>query len=97
MTTYENGKIAIVWDEKFEEKGKFFSRISLQTRDETGKATGRIHLSSDTNTFTHPVVLTLSESSVLVAYTKKQERGNEVWYQKVSFKEEASDTKISLK
>jgi len=80
MATYSNGKIAIVWNEQVHSG----SKISLQTRDAAGKFLQHISLTLDTTTFTHPVLVNVANSKILVAYTKKIKDTNEVWYQMVS-------------
>ncbi len=83
LTSYGENQLALVWDEQVPTPGKFSSRIGLQLRDTSGKPIKHAYLTADSTNTTHPVILGLDNASILVAYTQKQEKNSEVWYQVV--------------
>lgn len=87
MATLGNGKIAITWDEQVQPTGNTHNRIGLQFRDKAGNLIRTTHLAPDTAMATHPVILPVKNSKVLVAYTKKSDRISEVWCRLVDFNE----------
>jgi hypothetical protein len=83
LTSYGQNQLALVWDEQVPTPGKFNNRIGLQLRDTSGKPIKHTYLTADSTNTTHPVILGLGRNAVLVAYTQKQEKNSEVWYQVV--------------
>ncbi|WP_165864794.1 sialidase family protein [Rufibacter latericius] len=83
LTSFGENQLALVWDEQVPNSGNFSSRIGLQVRNAVGKPVRQTFLTSDTTSATHPVILGLASANVLVAYTKKQGKNSEVWYQVV--------------
>jgi hypothetical protein len=81
MVTLSNGKVIIVWDEQVQQTGNIHNQISLQIRNEAGQVMNTTNLTPDSLSATHPVILSLPESKVLVSYTRKSDKASEVWYQ----------------
>ncbi|KAA3438370.1 sialidase family protein [Rufibacter hautae] len=83
LTCFGENQLALVWDEQIPSSKQFNSRIGLQIRNATGKPVQQTYLTADSSSATHPVVLGLSASKILVAYTQKQGEKSEVWYKVV--------------
>ncbi len=83
LTSFGENQLALVWDEQVPNSKLFNSRIGLQVRDASGKTVQQTYLTSDSTSATHPVVMGLGSSKILVAYTQKQGKKSEVWYKVV--------------
>ncbi|WP_114784349.1 sialidase family protein [Botryobacter ruber] len=83
MTVFDQGRLAIVWDER-KSAG---SSIGLQIRNETGELLSSTHLTPDSVTAVYPVITPIAARNLLVAYTQKPEKGSEVWYRLVTVAE----------
>ncbi|MFB9865526.1 sialidase family protein [Rufibacter immobilis] len=83
LSSYGQNELALVWDEQVPNSKQFNARIGLQLRDEAGKAIRQTYLTPDSTHSTHPVLLGLGQSKLLVAYTRKNGKGSEVRYQVV--------------
>ncbi|MBC3542229.1 sialidase family protein [Rufibacter sediminis] len=84
MTSLSNGKIAIVWDERADNTSEPRSWIGFQVRNADGAVQSHAHLTSNTISATHPVILPVDNSQVVVAYTQRTGKSSEVHYQLVS-------------
>jgi len=84
MTSYGIGKLAIVWDERSQEPS---SRVSLQLRNEKGEYLSTTIVTQDSVNALYPVILPVDKHTVLVAYTVKGDKPDEVWYQRVEVQE----------
>jgi len=77
MTATKKGELAIVWDELTEE-GNYC--IGMQTRDVSGKLLKTEFLTDKNANATHPVALACQNKGLIVAYTRKTENKNQVFY-----------------
>ncbi|GEO06078.1 hypothetical protein AAE02nite_37420 [Adhaeribacter aerolatus] len=84
LCTIKNGELVIVWDEQAQQAGNLNNRIGLQIRDNNGQITQNTHLSPDSISATHPVIIKVAESAVLVAYTNKSAKDSQVWYKHIN-------------
>lgn len=80
ICTTENGNLVIVWDEQVQSAGNLNNRIGLQLRNNEGGIMRNTFLTPDSISVTHPVILKVDESAVLVAYTDKSTKNSAVWY-----------------
>jgi hypothetical protein len=84
ITALPSGSLAIVWDERPNSAaGTAKARIGLQIRQATGQPMRTTFLTPDSVQATHPVLVSASASTLLVAYTQKGEKESSVWYQAV--------------
>jgi hypothetical protein len=81
ITALSNENVAIVWDEKVDKGGETNNRIGLQLRNNEGEIIHTTHITTDTLTATHPVILSTAKSQVLIAYTQMSEDKKQVKYQ----------------
>lgn len=84
MTTLPDERLAIVWDEREQRGEENTFRIGLQLRSKEGKPMHRSFIYADTIVTTHPVLTVSDEERIVVAYTKKGEKLNQVYYQVVT-------------
>jgi hypothetical protein len=84
ICTVNPANLAIVWDEQAQPAGNLNNRIGLQIRNGQGQIIRNTHLTPDSVSATHPVILKVADSAVLVAYTNKSARKSQVWYQRVN-------------
>jgi hypothetical protein len=84
ITTLGKGKLAIVWDERVQQGAAFSSRIGAQLRDEKGNFMRNFPLTPDTIMAVYPVLVPITDTRLLVAYTDKSKQVNAVWYKLVS-------------
>ncbi|NEM97670.1 sialidase family protein [Pontibacter burrus] len=82
LSTFNNGKLAIVWDERggSDKKSNY---IGLQIRSENGAHLRTAQLTAANGNAVYPVITTIKDKELLVAYTVKKDNGNEVWWQLV--------------
>lgn len=83
MTTFDKGKLAIVWDERHQAGEQINNRIGLQLRDEKGVHLKTNVLTPDSVNAVYPVLIPVNEKKLLVAYTVKNDGPSQVWYQLV--------------
>ncbi len=83
MSLLPDGSVAIVWDERYEQGGQKGFRIGLQYRDPTGKVLHTQFLTPEQGSATHPVIMTTTAGTLLIAYTQHGEKRDEVYYQPV--------------
>lgn len=84
IATTGSGRLAIVWDEQVAHGARYGSRISLQLRDERGNLVKTTPLTPDSLLAVYPVLAPLQDNRLLVAYTNKSGKVNEVWYKRVT-------------
>jgi hypothetical protein len=83
LSTFNNGKLAVVWDERGNDSSKPDNYIGLQIRNENGAHLKTTQLTEADGSAVYPVITTINDKDLLVAYTIKKENGNEVWWQLV--------------
>jgi len=84
ICTFNQEQLAIVWDEQTQRANNLNNRIGLQIRDGKGQIIRNTHLTPDSVSATHPVILKVAESAILVAYTDKSAPQSQVWYQRIN-------------
>ena len=87
MTAFGMGGLAVVWDERVQQREQIHNGVSLQLRSETGEHLSTSRLTPDSVAAAFPVIAPVSDSRLLVAYTVKNGEAGEVWYQVVPLKE----------
>lgn len=76
ISTLNNRNVIIVWDESAENNGNYFSRIGLQHRAKNGKVLETEFVTSSAEGMsTFPIVKSLSETEVLVAWSQGGQDG----------------------
>ncbi|MER2996726.1 hypothetical protein [Pontibacter populi] len=83
LATFGNGKLAVVWDERGNDSSKSNNYIGLQIRSDNGAHLKTIQLTEANGSAVYPVIATIDDKDLLVAYTIKQEKYNGVWWQLV--------------
>ena len=83
ITTFGKGKLAIVWDERVQQGSAIGSRIGLQLRDAAGNFMRNLSLSPGQAMAAYPVLASINDTCLLVAYTDKTKQVPSVWYQHV--------------
>ena len=81
ITSLSNGELVIVWDESRVTGNKVNKRIGIERRNAAGKNEGKEYITGENSNTGFPVVASLNESSVVVAYSNKKEDKNFVNYQ----------------
>jgi hypothetical protein len=85
IISLSNGKLLIVWDESIKKSDKTNSCSCLQLRDADGKTLVTKHITSDSTVANFPVIKSVTDSNVIVAYTMMQQGGkNHVYYRMLS-------------
>lgn len=69
ITSLNNKNIAIVWNETFSKKNIFSSRIGIELRNADGSNPIKEYITSETGNATFPVVKSIDNNSILIAYT----------------------------
>ncbi|HEY4651132.1 MAG TPA: exo-alpha-sialidase [Pontibacter sp.] len=82
LTTFGNGKLAVVWDERGNDS-KSGSYIGLQLRNGNGAHLKTTQLTAVDGSALYPVIATINNEALLVAYTVKKDKQNEVWWRLV--------------
>jgi hypothetical protein len=72
ISSFPDGKLAIVWDETVQVNAAYYKRIGVQIRTSTGLTEKQGFITNDTLTSTYPVSLPLSDRAVVIAYTQKK-------------------------
>ena len=75
----KNNNLAIVWDETFKTESTYLDRIGLMIRDKSGKDRTE-YISSEKNNSDHPVLLEMSDGSILVVWAETSENKKFVRY-----------------
>lgn len=70
ITVLNDKDVVIVWDETAEIDGNYFNRIGLQHRVKNGKIVKTMFVSEDNVMATFPIIKTLNDSEVLVAWSQ---------------------------
>ncbi|KAA5547476.1 sialidase family protein [Adhaeribacter rhizoryzae] len=84
ICTFNQEQLAIVWDEQTQQPNNLNNRIGLQIRDGKGQIIRNTHLTPDSISATHPVILKVAESAIIVAYTDKTTPNSQVWYKLIT-------------
>lgn len=88
ITVVNDRDVVVVWDETVETDGNYFNRIGLQQRVKNGEIVKTIFVSEDNVMATYPIVKTLNDSAVLVAWSQGSKEGN-VCYKIVQIEKES--------
>ncbi len=82
IVTLSNDDIVIVWDENFQKNNKIFSRIGVQERTPTGKEILKKYITADTSHASYPVVQSLDNDQLIIAYCKSIKDKSYVYYER---------------
>jgi hypothetical protein len=84
LTSLPNGELLIVWDEMQFEKNKMVKRIGIQKRNAEGKPERKDYITAEDSSASYPVIIPLSETSCIVAYSAYKDGKDYITYQVVS-------------
>lgn len=85
ITSLQNGKVAIVWNENFIRNNKVFSRIGMELRDAEGNKITTGYITPENGNATFPVLKAIDNHSLFVAYTDTKNQKDFVKYKLVKF------------
>jgi hypothetical protein len=85
ITSFEDGRVAIVWDEMVGVNNKSIKKIGIQTRTVEGE-NKKNFITTETASASYPVIAAVNESNAVVAYCKMKDGHNYVSFQLVSVK-----------
>lgn len=71
IASFENGTLAIVWDESIKNSDNFTNKIGLQYRSSDGNQLKTQFITADTLSATFPVLNIIDNHNILVAYTQQ--------------------------
>ncbi len=83
ITTLGNGNILISWEEPVISNGEVYSRIGLEQRNQDGKVLYRNFVTPENARASYPVLQSLKDGSVLLAYTVSEGKNTHVAFQKI--------------
>lgn len=86
LTVLPNGNIAIVWDETFANGTGASSRIGFELRTPEGNKIMKDYVSEVSESATFPVILSINNKQVLIAYTTNSSEKNSVFYKTIRIK-----------
>jgi len=86
VSVLSDQRLAIVWDEPVQVKDKYFKRIGLQLRSSDGQARSIQYVTADSVQASYPVISSLPDDEVFVAFTVNREGKEYVMYEKVEIK-----------
>ncbi|MGQ0827390.1 MAG: sialidase family protein [Bacteroidota bacterium] len=81
IITDENDDVVIVWDEVIQQGENYNSRIGLQKRNAAEKTIHKDYITPDSLNCVFPVLKAMKNNSILVAYTRKDNKAEQVVYQ----------------
>ena len=85
LTSLPGGELVVVWDEPLAVGGGFATRIGLQQRSAAGKALGKVILTDAGQSDSYPVLATVGDAHVLVAFCRETAGKGYVAFQRVEF------------
>jgi hypothetical protein len=86
ITTLPDGNILIVWNEAFTHGGNVSNRIGIEERSEEGNHILKQYITSETSQASYPVIQSINENTVIVAYTQSTGEKDHVYYKVVTIK-----------
>lgn len=86
LIALQDGRLLTVWDEAVKKADKTNSRVCLQLRDASGKKLLTQSITADSTVANFPVVRSINDSSVIVAYTLQNGDIDHVYYRLLSIK-----------
>lgn len=81
ITSMKDGRIVITWNEAFVDGNTVNSRIGIETRNAEGKRLAKQFITSENSQSSYPVIQTVNENEVIVAYTENIEEKDFISYQ----------------
>lgn len=85
LASLPGGELVVVWDEPVAVGGGFATRIGLQQRSAAGKVLGKAILTDAGQSDSYPVLATVGQSSMLVAFCRETAGKKYVAFQRVQF------------
>ena len=95
ITVLNDKEVVIVWDETAEIEGNYFNRIGLQQRGKNGEIVKTLFVSEDNAMATFPIVKTLNDSEVLVAWSQGSKE-SQVFYKIIRLEKESKKAAAKL-
>lgn len=86
ITTLPDGSILIVWNEAFTNGSTVSNRIGIEKRDENGNRILKQYITSETSQASYPVIQTVDENTVMVAYTQSSMGKDYVFFKLIKIK-----------
>lgn len=85
LASLPGGELVVVWDEPVAVGGGFATRIGLQQRSADGRALGKAMLTGEGQSDSYPVLATVSDAHVLVAFCRDTAGKKYVAFRRVQF------------
>lgn len=84
ITSLSNNQLVITWDESFEIKQGYTKRIGIQLRTADGERQSKKYITADSVYASYPVITSIDNNGVALAYCIKKENKNYIGYQRVN-------------
>jgi hypothetical protein len=84
LTALPNNEVVVVWDESLQVGSSFYKRIGVQKRARGQALSDKQFITPDTMTCTYPVISSVADDEIVIAYVMKNQNRNYVEYQIMS-------------